>query len=261
MKKIYLTIFTGLLFISCSVERISTAVPIVETFEPESVQTNTVVAGGSIINEAGTLNEYGLLVSTNTDPALTDRKIAFEEPSYGFTKIITGLLPLTTYYYKAYGTNETGTGYGKTYSFTTGEEAACTFAQDNRVNTGNFFNYISVNGVDIANHGSFIEGNIIFESTSYNSAIQLLLGFNEVNGRMPLTGTYETVNGFDSIDERSQGKVDFMLINYGSSIGGAVAPLGTKIYVQNNNGAITFIFCNIALNQYYTLNGKFTYRN
>jgi hypothetical protein len=261
MNKIYLMLIVMCFLIACSVERITTAVPIVETYEPESVQTNTAIAGGRIINEAGTLNEYGLLISATGEPTLADQKVNLDAPYYDFAGTINGLSPLTTYYYKAYGTNDTGTGYGETYSFTTGEEAACSFTQDNRINTGTFFNTISITGIEIADSGSWVDGNIIFETTSYYSGIRLFLGFNEVNGRLPLTGTYTTVSGFESQEARSQGKVNFMLTNYSSSIGGAAPPTGTKIYVQNNNGAVTFIFCNILLNQYYTLNGKFTYRN
>ena len=261
MKKIYLALFSIPFFLSCSVENIHVYEPTMLTYEPASVLTNSATLGGQTLSEGGKdITEYGIVYSQNDNPTTSDTKIALGERLGDFYGVYTNFQPSTTYYYRSYGINSIGTGYGETYSFTTQETAACNPTVDNRIDTG-FFGTITINDVNLDEDPSpLFDGNVPFSTESYNSIIRIEVIFNETLARLPQTGTYHTVTGFDSVAEQSVGEVVLNLYNYnGSDIGGFASIAGKTIYIQNENGRITFIFCDVEINQYYTLDGKFTY--
>jgi hypothetical protein len=77
----------------------------------------TIIAGGR-----GTISASGILVSTTPDPVLGDAGVIMETTtpavSFGaYTVTVTGLTQYARYYYRAFATNEAGTGYGATDSF------------------------------------------------------------------------------------------------------------------------------------------------
>ncbi len=73
---------------------------------------------------AQTVSERGI-AWTNSAGTLTGTTIKASDGGTGeFTVAASNLTPLTTYYYKAYATNDTGTSYGDKKSFTT--NSACT---------------------------------------------------------------------------------------------------------------------------------------
>jgi uncharacterized protein (TIGR02145 family) len=101
---------------------ISTAIPIVTTTLASGITTNSVVSGGTVITDDGSIAiSKGVVWSTSTNPtiALTTRTDVGGGSNDTFTSDVTGLLPSTTYYLRAYATNSTGTGYGNEISFTT----------------------------------------------------------------------------------------------------------------------------------------------
>jgi hypothetical protein len=262
MKRIlFLLSLTGLLA-GCAVENINYITPVMVTYMPENVQTRSASLGGIVLGEGGKdVTEYGLVYATTNPPTTADNKIAKGSRIGDFYDTYENIFqPETTYYYRSYGINEVGTGYGETYSFTTQGLPACNPAQNNKINTGIWFNTITINDVDkhIGNE-TLGDGNIEFEATGSSTGIRIFLSFNEINRRLPLTGTYTIKYGFDSQSPPSVGEVEVFLWNYASQIGGAEAELEQKIYVENNNGVLTFIFCDIRFNEYYTLNGKYTY--
>ena len=262
MKRILLSFIVIGLLTGCQVENINYSVPVMATYEPQNVLTTSASLGGVTLSEGGKeITEYGIVYGTNPEPTTNDTKKAEGSRLGDFYYNYEIFNPGTTYYYRSYGTNVTGTGYGETYTFTTSEEAPCNPTQDNRVNLGNYFNYLNITYVDLNDYGGFVDGNVVFTGGSYNSIITINAGFNEVNGRLPLTGTYTTVYGFETNETQSEGKIHLGISNYnGSDIGGDFAPPGLKVYVQNNNGVISFIFCDLVISHYYNLNGKFTYR-
>ncbi|KGO92730.1 hypothetical protein [Flavobacterium subsaxonicum] len=261
MKKILIAFMVLSLATSCQVENVNYTVPIMVTYEPESVLTTSASLGGLALGDGGlTISEYGLVYSTNAQPTINDTKIV-EGTGYGeFFKSYTNFLPATTYYYRSYGVNQTGTGYGEIYSFTTQQNAACSFNVDNVLDTGNYFGTLAIDYVNRDfDQTSFFDGNVQFITSTDWSVIRIELIFNEVNAQLPKTGTYQTVYNFNGF-QPSEGQVMLRLSNYNSGdIGGFGSEPGKTVYVQNNNGVVSFIFCDVELNQYYTLNGKFTY--
>ena len=94
--------------------------PTVSTGAASAVTSSSATLAGSITdNGCTTVSAYGITYSlvngftTGTDVASTNIS------SGSFTSSLTGLLPSTTYYYKAYATNDGGTAYGLQQSFTT----------------------------------------------------------------------------------------------------------------------------------------------
>lgn len=69
----------------------------------------------------GTLIDAGFVYSTSPNPGMTNHKVSCGKASDLSTRVST-LTPMTTYYVRAYATNEKGTTLGKESSFTTSAE-------------------------------------------------------------------------------------------------------------------------------------------
>ncbi len=102
-----------------------------EVIAPEVTTSATVsnltstgaTCGGTVVSDGnGTLSAYGISYSTdNTFSAnATYNVVGTNMDGAGdFTVALTGLTDNTTYYFRAYATNEVGTSYGETKSFST----------------------------------------------------------------------------------------------------------------------------------------------
>ena len=94
--------------------------PTVITSPVTNVTPTTATCGGNVThNGNATITARGVCWSTSNNPTVND---GYTEDGTGigvFTSSITGLLPNTTYYVRAYATNSFGTAYGDEASFTT----------------------------------------------------------------------------------------------------------------------------------------------
>jgi len=94
-------------------------VPVVTTTIASLIAGTTASSGGNITRNGGAIvDTSGVCWSTTINPTTTDNKTTNGTGS-SFTSSITGLLPVTTYHYRAYATNNVGTGYGADLTFTT----------------------------------------------------------------------------------------------------------------------------------------------
>lgn len=86
----------------------------------------TISAGGQVVNNGGfVVTERGVCYSaTNTEPSISDEKVISGKGNGTFNVSITGLTAATTYYLRAYATNENGTAYGESVSVTTSNGSA-----------------------------------------------------------------------------------------------------------------------------------------
>ncbi len=99
---------------------IPSAVPTVTTTAVTSVTTITAVSGGNITPAgAGVISARGTCWATTANPTISDSKTSDATGTGIFTSNLTGLLPGTTYYIRAYATNSVGTGYGNQIVFNT----------------------------------------------------------------------------------------------------------------------------------------------
>jgi len=96
--------------------------PTVTTANVTNITVNSAQSGGEVTGDGnGTITARGVCWSTNPDPTL-ENNMGFTNDGTGlgsFTSEITGLTEGTTYYVKAYSTNEAGAGYGSAKSFKT----------------------------------------------------------------------------------------------------------------------------------------------
>jgi len=97
-------------------------VPELTTISVTEVTLNSAVSGGTIIGDGGEdITVKGVCWSESANPTIADTKTTDGTGSASFTSNIVGLSEGTTYYVRAYATNEVGTAYGNELTFTTDE--------------------------------------------------------------------------------------------------------------------------------------------
>jgi uncharacterized protein (TIGR02145 family) len=108
-SEIKVTTFTG------------TAVPTVTTIPISDITSTTAKSGGIVTGDCGSVvTTRGVVWSTSPNPTISLTTKTTNGSGIGsFTSSLTGLTPNTTYYVKAYATNESGIGYGQEIAFTT----------------------------------------------------------------------------------------------------------------------------------------------
>lgn len=109
---------------SCKKDEIEVTAPKLITFEVNNITNISVSSGGEIKNKGKyEIIRRGICWSTKPNPTIADDKIKDDSDSDTFSLEITGLMPNTKYYLRAYATNYIETGYGNEIEFqTTGEK-------------------------------------------------------------------------------------------------------------------------------------------
>lgn len=85
--------------------------PTVTTTTFTSITSTSAVAGGHITVSGGTITARGVVFCTSPNPTISGDKTIAGSKSLIFNSPVTGLIPNTQYYVRAYATNATGTGY------------------------------------------------------------------------------------------------------------------------------------------------------
>ena len=94
--------------------------PSLTTTTVTSISLITAVSGGNISADGNApITAKGVCWAITTAPTITNSKTSDGTGTGIFTSAITGLLPGTTYFLRAYGTNSAGTAYGNEVTFTT----------------------------------------------------------------------------------------------------------------------------------------------
>ena len=96
-------------------------IPELTTTAVYAITSNSAQSGGNITNEWGSpITANGIIWSTSPNPTISLVTKTNEGGGSGlFLSSMTGLLPNTIYYVKAYATNGVGTNYGNQLTFTT----------------------------------------------------------------------------------------------------------------------------------------------
>ena len=94
--------------------------PTVTTNAVTNIKATTATCGGYVSSDGNsTVTSRGICWSTSQNPTINDNKTTDGSGTGSYTSNISNLTPNTTYYVRAYATNEKGTSYGEEKSFTT----------------------------------------------------------------------------------------------------------------------------------------------
>lgn len=95
-------------------------IPTVTTNDVSNITTTSATCGGNVTSAGdGTITTCGVCWNTLENPTISNSHTSDGAGTGEFTSSITGLTPNTTYYVRAYATNEVGTAYGEQKTFTT----------------------------------------------------------------------------------------------------------------------------------------------
>jgi uncharacterized protein (TIGR02145 family) len=101
------------------------------TAEVTEITATTAVSGGEITNDGGSpVTARGVCFSTSQNPTISDSTTNDGSGNGVFVSNLTGLMPDTLYYVRAYATNGVGTFYGNEVSFTTLWSCGKSFSDD-----------------------------------------------------------------------------------------------------------------------------------
>ena len=99
--------------------------PVVVTSTIINIAAKTSSCGGNVISDGGTLvTSRGVCYSTTPNPTITDSKTTNGIGTGSYNSFLTGLIPNTLYYVRAYSTTIVGTSYGDQKSFATTQGTA-----------------------------------------------------------------------------------------------------------------------------------------
>ncbi len=94
-------------------------IPILTTTVVHAIMDSAALTGGLISSDGGnTITARGVCWSTTPNPTTANNTTVDGSGLGSYTSILTGLIPGTTYYVRAYATNSTGTAYGNDEQFT-----------------------------------------------------------------------------------------------------------------------------------------------
>ncbi len=127
-------------------------VPTLTTTAATNVTTNGVTAGGNVTAQGSSaVTARGVCWSTSPNPTVADPTTNDGTGTGTFTSQVTGLQASTTYYLRAYATNDIGTAYGNEVSFTT--SAPATIATVTTAPVTNISHYGAISGGDVTSDG------------------------------------------------------------------------------------------------------------
>lgn len=97
-----------------------TKIPELTTTPVTQITQTTAISGGTVVNEGDSkVFARGVCLGLFQNPTVSDNKTLDDKHADTFISSITGLMPSTTYYVRAYATNKAGTAYGENLSFKT----------------------------------------------------------------------------------------------------------------------------------------------
>lgn len=96
--------------------------PEVSTAPVSNIAYESATSGGTILGDGhGSISEKGVCWSTDPNPTINDARSNDGRGTDAYYSQLTQLTASTTYYVRAYATNEYGSGYGDEVSFTTAD--------------------------------------------------------------------------------------------------------------------------------------------
>ncbi|MCQ2272204.1 MAG: hypothetical protein MJZ72_05395 [Bacteroidales bacterium] len=110
----------GILTNNTITENTAIVLPVVTTNNVANITTSTAFCGGNVTSDGGSsVTARGVCWSTSHNPTISNSHTSNGTGIGNFASNLTGLIPNTTYYVRAYATNSVGTAYGEERTFTT----------------------------------------------------------------------------------------------------------------------------------------------
>ncbi|MBF0695453.1 MAG: hypothetical protein IR153_10400 [Flavobacterium sp.] len=129
MKKITSLLFAFLMactvFIACTSsddesDDTNNNLPALSAVQLSAITTTSAIASASVSSGTGSeISDRGFVYDTSASPTLSDNKVSSMGETPSFSGALVGLTANTTYYIRAYATNDEGTAYSAETSFTT----------------------------------------------------------------------------------------------------------------------------------------------
>ena len=131
--------------VRCLRDNAEQTTPTVTTGEITNITPTTADCSGNVTSEGGSsVTTRGVCWSTSENPTTSDSKTTDGTGVGTYTSNITGLFPNTTYYVRAYATNDKGTAYGQQLSFVTQEEQGPTFGSLTDTRDGKAYKTVTI---------------------------------------------------------------------------------------------------------------------
>ncbi len=141
--------------------------PTVNTAGVSAITLTTASSGGNVTADGGAeVTARGVCWNTSEAPTVSNTKTNDGTGTGTFTSNLAQLTPGTTYYLRAYATNEAGTAYGNQQTFTTDEILLATLTTSD---ISTYSDITAVLGGDITNDGG---GNITARGICWSSTTQ-----------------------------------------------------------------------------------------
>jgi outer membrane protein assembly factor BamB len=119
---LHLLAFALFFFCGCSPNNDDQSPPpaTIITSPATGITANAAILGGDITNEGGnTITERGIFYGTSPNPSVNNGKIVMGSGTGSFSATVSGLLPNTLYYVRAFALSSAGLIFGNQQSFTT----------------------------------------------------------------------------------------------------------------------------------------------
>lgn len=192
--------------------------PTVTTNDITNVSTTSATGGGNVISAGyGTVSVRGVCWSTSQNPTISNSHSSDGGGTGAFTSNITGLTENTTYYVRAYATNEAGTAYGEQKSFTTDHEVLLPTVTTNSV-TNISHTTATCGGNVTSDGGASVTARGVCWSTSQNPTISNSCTINgtgtgsftsPITGLSPNTTYYVRAYATNSVGTQYGSQVSF----------------------------------------------------
>lgn len=231
MKKIIIFFALILSFINCS-DTETYNPPVLTTVDITDLSYNSVTSGGIITDDGGSeIIAKGICWSTTATPTINNNHTDEGTGLEPFTSNLTDLDENTTYYIRAFATNEYGTSYGNELSFTTliNVTAPCSPPANSIIYNSQNHTYHTV---EASTNGLYGEYGLY----GYGTISDLRIEFSQA----PSTGIYTTLVATSHIgNEECVVSGTFSNFHY-------VASASQSVYViKNGEGLYIMTFCDL----------------
>ena len=131
------------------------ALPTLTTTSANNITDSSAVSGGNITDDGGSMvTARGVCWSTSHNPTINGNHTIDGNDIGTYTSNITGLIGNTTYYVRAYATNNVGTSYGNEIAFVTAISA--TLPSLNTITASNITDTSAISGGNVSSDGGAI---------------------------------------------------------------------------------------------------------